>query len=258
MVDINLAQKLISKLVTDCSDVKSLDRFLTDWDSGVPNALPNVVRSVIAQGKSYAQLNQDIIVLLYTGFKKGGYFVEFGATNGVELSNTYLLEKEYNWDGILAEPAKAWHEELAENRNVNIDFSCVWTKSDEVLSFDMVDGSGAVYSTISSFRDNDSNGGIRENRTTYDVDTISLNDLLKKHNAPKKIDYLSIDTEGSEFDILNNFDFGAYDVSIITCEHNGTEYRKKIFELLTRHGFVRKFTEYSKFDDWYFHQSLFD
>src|ERR1017187_1984592 len=51
---------------------------------------------------SKSQLRQDLMVLSELDFKRGGYFVEFGATNGVTLSNTYLLEKEYGWTGILA------------------------------------------------------------------------------------------------------------------------------------------------------------
>lgn len=58
---------------------------------------------------------------------------------------------------------------------------------------------------------------------TYDVQTISLDDLLIKYNVPKIIDYLSIDTEGSEFDILNNFNFKNYQFRVITCEHNFTK-----------------------------------
>lgn len=56
--------------------------------------------------KSRSQLRQDLFVLTELNFKQNGYFVEFGATNGVDLSNTYLLEKEFNWSGILAEPAR--------------------------------------------------------------------------------------------------------------------------------------------------------
>ena len=86
---------------------------------------------------------------------------------------------------------------------------------------------------------------------TYDVKTISLLDLLKKYNAPKKIDYLSIDTEGSEYEILKNFDFGEYDISIITCEHNKTEMRDKVFRLLSQKGYTRKYSDISLWDDWY-------
>ena len=55
--------------------------------------------------RSRSQLRQDIFVLCTLDFKRNGFFVEFGATNGVDLSNSYLLETEFNWTGILAEPA---------------------------------------------------------------------------------------------------------------------------------------------------------
>jgi hypothetical protein len=83
------------------------------------------------------------------------------------------------------------------------------------------------------------------------VSTISLNDLLSKHNAPKHIDYLSIDTEGSEFEILNSFDFSSHSFGVVTVEHNFTPVRQKIFELLSGHGYTRQFENLSKFDDWY-------
>jgi len=200
--------------------------------------------------RSKAQLKQDIFVLAELKFKRDGYFVEFGATNGVDLSNTYLLEKDLNWTGILAEPAWIWQDDLVKNRNCHISFDCVWSKSNELLSFNQVVGH-AELSTINSFSDSDMHKQTREASDTYEVNTISLLDLLKKYNAPKEIDYLSIDTEGSEFDILNAFDFDQYKIKVITCEHNFTPMREEIYKLLTSKGYTRKYTEFSRFDDWY-------
>src|SRR6056297_216441 len=58
---------------------------------------------------SKSQLRQDLFVLSELGFKQHGFFVEFGATNGIDLSNTYLMEARFGWNGILAEPARLWH-----------------------------------------------------------------------------------------------------------------------------------------------------
>ncbi|WP_199925172.1 FkbM family methyltransferase [Neorhizobium sp. SOG26] len=75
--------------------------------------------------------------------------------------------------------------------------------------------------------------------------------MLRKYGAPRQIDYLSIDTEGSEFDILQAFDFGEYEFGIITCEHNYTPQREKIHDLLVANGYVRVWEKVSRFDDWY-------
>jgi FkbM family methyltransferase len=199
--------------------------------------------------KSRAQLNQDLFVLSELDFKRNGFFVEFGATNGFDLSNSYLLERDFGWSGILAEPAKRFHDELKRNRSSHIETDCVWRNSGSVLSFD--EAENTVLSTISAFKDSDYHRSNRGGGTTYDVRTISLTDLLIKYDAPQTIDYLSIDTEGSEFEILRSFDFNRYQFNVITCEHNFTSNREEIFRLLTSHGYVRKYTGFSDFDDWY-------
>lgn len=201
--------------------------------------------------KSKSQLRQDLFVLSESKYKREGYFVEFGASNGIYLSNTYLLEKEFSWRGILAEPAKIWHQELRENRpNASIEEMCVWKDTNSLLTFNETDSTHL--STVDIYSDSDLHSKKREKGKKYEVQTISLNDLLKKHNAPKHIDYLSIDTEGSEFDILNSLDFSTYSFSVITCEHNYTPQREKIYNLLTQNGYKRKFENISNWDDWYF------
>ena len=199
---------------------------------------------LIQQSKS--QITQDLFVLSCLDFKRGGYFVEFGATNGIDLSNTWLLEKEFGWNGILAEPSKNWHKDLLRNRSSHIELKAVYNKSNERLSF--LETSYPELSTLNSFRNIDSHS--RKGRT-YEVETISLIDLLNKYNAPQVLDYLSIDTEGSELDILSNFDFEYYKFKVITVEHNFTEQRERINQLLLSKGYKQVLKEISSFDDWY-------
>jgi FkbM family methyltransferase len=87
--------------------------------------------------------------------------------------------------------------------------------------------------------------------TEYSVTTVSLLDLLAEHGAPRVIDYLSVDTEGTEYEILQAFDFDAYDVRVLTVEHNHTEKRELLHALLSQHGYKRRFEELSLWDDWY-------
>ena len=71
------------------------------------------------------------------GFKRNGFFIEFGASNGVDHSNTYLLEKRFNWRGILAEPARIWHKSLEVNRSAFIEKNCIWNVTGEKLLFNV-------------------------------------------------------------------------------------------------------------------------
>ena len=79
-----------------------------------------------------------------------------------------------------------------------------------------------------------------------------INDLLEQHNAPKNIDYISIDTEGSEFSILKELDLKKYNVSVFTIEHNFIEEkRNKVKQLLEKNNYFRVFEKISAFDGWY-------
>ena len=205
----------------------------------------NIAKLSYFLAQSQSQNKQDLFVLANMNFKENGFFVEFGATNGIDISNSYLLEKEFQWTGILAEPARGYHKALRENRNCIIETDCVWKKSNEKLLFI----ENGVLSTLNEFKDSDMH--TRNSQTEYSVNTISLNDLLEKNNSPKVIDYLSIDTEGSEFKILNSFDFSKYEIKIITVEHNYTQSREKIFNLLSSNGYNRVLTDVSAYDDWY-------
>jgi FkbM family methyltransferase len=200
--------------------------------------------------KSHSQIRQDLFVLHVLNFKKNGFFVEFGATNGFDLNNTYLLEKDFAWNGILAEPGRVWRNELRKNRpNAIIEERLIWKDSNSVLLFN--ETPMAEFSTIDLLSNRDAHRGHRENGAKYRVETISLNDMLELHNAPFVIDYLSIDTEGSEYEILSCLDFEKYSFRVITCEHNYSKQRKLIYRLLTKHGYKRMYEEISLFDDWY-------
>lgn len=213
-----------------------------------------VKRAVSKFRESTAQLHQDLIVLMILDFKLHGYFVEFGATNGIKFSNSFLLENSYGWKGILAEPGKKWHKELKRNRQSVIETKCVWKNSSELLEFN--ETSIGELSTLEMFSASDLHAEVRKSGKRYLVETISLIDLLEMNQAPRHIDYLSIDTEGSEFYILDTFDFAKFTFSFISCEHNFTASRDQIQKLLESKGYVRILEQISLFDDWYVSSSL--
>jgi FkbM family methyltransferase len=199
---------------------------------------------------SKSQILQDLWVCFETGERRGGFFVEFGATNGLVNSNTWLLEKHYGWRGILAEPNPVWHSDLAINRSVDIEHRCVSSESGRHLDFAATDKADPELSGLVEFADGDHFSGVRSAAEVIKVETISLMDMLAQYNAPDLIDYMSIDTEGSEFEILSNFDFSKYRIELLSVEQN-RKTEQKLNSLLENNGFRRVFEEYSQWDGWY-------
>lgn len=204
--------------------------------------------------ESQAQNFQDVWALYETGFKTDGYYVEFGGTDGLTSSNSHLLAYYYDWQGIVSEPNPIWHESLYKNRqkNTTIVTKCVYTETGQTLDF--VATKEADLSTIKGFGTDDEHSSKRTDGDVISVETISLYDLLETNNAPLGIDYISVDTEGSEYDILKAFfeTNKRYVVKTFTVEHNfNVDFRIKLFKLMSDNGYVRKFPEFSRWDDFY-------
>ena len=179
------------------------------------------------RSETSSQLSQDLFVIYFTGGKKDGFFLEIGACNGFKLSNSLVLEK-HGWKGIVSEPNPIWHNKLI-NRKCIISKKAVFSKSGLKLKFKSVEKYPEL-SGLKQYFEKDNNHEFRNNANTIEVETISLNDLIKENASENNIDYISIDTEGSEYEILKNFNFKKYNVEIITVEHNFVE-KKKRFDI---------------------------
>jgi FkbM family methyltransferase len=198
-------------------------------------------------GRSSGEFSQDLWALWETGGKRNGFFVEFGAAGGKEKSNSYFLEKEMNWNGIVAEPNLNFIDSVRRQRSCFISDKCVYSRSKKRIEF--LATRVPELSRIASIDPED--GHKRVDHDVVSVETISLNDLLAEGQAPKDIDFLSIDTKGSEYEILSHFYFDKWNIRAIAVEHNGTKMRERIFELLTHYGYRRKWPQLSCVDDWY-------
>lgn len=199
---------------------------------------------------STSQLGQDIWVLERTDYKRNGFFVEFGATDGVLLSNTFLLETHFGWTGLLAEPNPDYFTDLKKNRSCQAFDACISARTGDEVKFVMADEFGGMADYISRDHHADRRSSYAQIPDSVLVlTTVSLDDFLKQHEAPKRIDYISVDTEGSELDILSAFPFEEWDVQMWSVEHNFTEDRDRIYELMSSHGYLR---QEARFDDWYY------
>lgn len=194
--------------------------------------------------KSYSQIGQDISVIKYYNNKKNGYYVDVGAYDGVQFSNTYLLEKNYNWKGICVEPSPVTFPKLKECRKNSICINkAAYSKTGEILDFSIDDMLSGITDCVDRHM-------IAKNGQKTKVETIRLDELLKQCNAPNFIEYLSLDTEGSELEILKSIDFDNYKFGIIHVEHNNVEPRRsQMRELLISKGY--KYNRQNQFDDEY-------
>lgn len=199
--------------------------------------------------QSHGQLLQDLVCLLLLGGKRDGYFVEIGAGNGTTYSNTLMLERDFGWNGILVEPAKMFHQTLATSRRATLDRRGVDRKSGGTLHFVQNDTFGELSGFAGSLTKGDA-----EHSSTYDIETVRLDDLLDEHHAPDEIDYLSIDTEGWELAVLEGLSLTKRRIKFLTIEHNFDAKRSHAYDRrLLPAGYSRILPNVSAFDAWYLH-----
>jgi FkbM family methyltransferase len=197
--------------------------------------LPVRFKTFLKKFRKFNSINNlDKKLLKYLNFKDG-FYIECGANDGVNQSNTWYFEKSLNWRGILIEPNKQIFEELKKNRSSKNIFENVALVSE---SFNK-----KVYLTNdnleSKIAGNLNNGNI-------EVFTSTLNNILKK-NEIYKINLFSLDVEGYEENVLNGIDLKIFDIDYILIETNNFE---KINSVL-------KYNNYNFLEKLSFHDYLF-
>ena len=200
----------------------------------------NFFKFIIDKKKlSKSQIFQDLFAYFFSNFKKKGVFIEIGGGNGVDLSNTYILEKKFKWKGVICEPDNRLHANILAKRKCFLETAPVTNISNKNIYFYYK----GLYNSYTSSAYNSS---------AKKVKSISLNNLIKKYQLTKNIDYISIDTEGNELDIIKKFNFNKYNVKIFTIEHNfKNNIRKNIYKIFKKNGYRRVFKYISYMDDWY-------
>lgn len=192
---------------------------------------------------SYSQIGQDLWVLEKFPIHNG-FFIDVGFSDGVLLSNTYLLELN-GWSGLGIDPIPINYE---QRKNTKIFKEAVYSQPDIELDF--------VKSGMFSGFLNEINAGphkkiiTKEGTEFVKLKTKTLADILSLADCPNFIHYMSLDTEGSEYEILKTFPFDKYSFGCITVEHNYVKsQRHKIKTLLESVGY--KLEKQQRWDDWY-------
>lgn len=187
----------------------------------------------------YSQYGQDITVFELLGRPPNGTFLDIGANDGKNFSNTLLFE-EKGWSGICVEPHPVVFESLKQNRICHMVNACI-VDIDRTVNFLVVDGSANMLSGIKEFCDKHhmeriekeiaENGG---STRTVPIEALSPATLCNRFKV-KQIDFLSVDTEGCELQILKAFDFKRVPVRTISVENGARS--SEIFRYLTSKGY---------------------
>lgn len=247
--DVEYKTFAVQSLIGQRQRLLTLMELIANADGLGAEQIQNVMRS--AQ-ETQSQFKQEAFALAMAKGKRNGYFVEFGACDGLHLSNTSVLEKMFDWQGILAEPAVSWHAGLEAGRSAIIDLRCVTSETGQMIAFQEAAQLGQSAATKAGPRK------LSQGVKKYSVETVSLMDLLQEHRAPTEIDFLSIDTEGSEFEILSSFDFDKFKFGFISVEQHRDDH--PVTGLLESVGYkvlyprkpdLVNWSQVTGFDSWY-------
>lgn len=189
---------------------------------------------------SYSQFNIDFYLIDLFKNQASGFFIEAGANDGINQSNTFLLENKLKWNGLLVEPNINSFNVCLKSRKCIIE-NCA------LVSFDYKDEFIIGDFQQSSFIGSMMGGCSQIHQKTTKVKACKLSDLLDKHNI-KKIDFLSIDVEGYEIEAMNGLDFNRHSPLYILYEdhkHRNIEYSENFenFFIDRKYQMIHQFSE---------------
>lgn len=193
----------------------------------------------------YSQFKQD--KFLYENvFKdyKFGIFVDIGAHDGITINNTLYFEKEHKWNGYNIEPNKSVYEKLLINRPNSININCAICDNDGESEFIHNEGYTEMISGLKSSYDERHLTRLEKELSQFGgtssivtVVTKKFSTLCKEYNI-KYINYLSIDVEGAEFNIIKSIDFNIVFIDIIEFENNYSNISDEIVKYLQDRSYI--------------------
>jgi len=176
----------------------------------------------------YSQINQDRIADFVLSRKAKGVFLDIGAHDGITFSNTYFFEKERGWTGICIDPNPDVFQKLVANRQC-ICVNCAIATEEKQMIYRKVNGMYflEMLGGILEFMDIEHIERFNKeiaNHPECNIEDISveckrLDSILNKYDM-NKIDYLSLDTEGAEYEILQSLDFNKLNIRLMSVERN--------------------------------------
>ena len=194
----------------------------------------------------FAQNDLDKKMLKYLNYKNG-YFIEIGANDGFTASNTLAFENKLNWRGVLIEPSPNLFLTCCYYRSKIGNYiycnACVpFDYKDEYVVIDyanLMSISASLNNDIKDIESFKKKGKAHLNKfgrkLKFGAIARTLTNILNDSNSPNNIDFMSLDVEGAELDVLNGLDFGKYVIKYILVE---TRDSKKIENFLKNHYYI--------------------
>jgi FkbM family methyltransferase len=176
----------------------------------------------------------------FFGGARNGYFVDVGANEPEEGSQSWHLEK-LGWRGVLVEPQPPLAQKLKERRSAAV-FACACSSpqnAGKTLPFQ-------VAGIFSSLNLNFFVAGMRKGEI-IEVPVRTLDGILEEANAPIPIDLLSIDVESHEVDVLNGLTLTRWQPRLIVIED--IVKNRRLHWLLRSRGY--KWVRRTGFNSWY-------
>jgi FkbM family methyltransferase len=188
------------------------------------------VKEVLGLVSFPSQIGQDkwVSETVFPGVTDG-FFVDVGSGDGVDESNTVLLERK-GWRGICIDPLPTH----MEGRTCQMFKDVVYDKSGKTVTFHTAGKLSGVTETLGAWKSQ------VEMSPTLQFTTVTLGDILDRAKAPPYIQFMSLDIEGAELEALRGLPFDKYRFGAFAIEHNYERpKRSNIQALLESHGYTR-------------------
>jgi FkbM family methyltransferase len=184
-----------------------------------------------------SQNGEDVILWNFFGRKRKGFYVEVGAYDGFALSNTYFFEA-IGWGGVLIEAAPDLHRACVIARPGSVVVHAAVGKRAGSTTFTVVSGERGVAALSSLAPDHARIAREGGNAIQVEVPMRTLDDILG--DFPGAVDFVSIDVEGGELDVLGGFDIDRFRPRVLVIEENRPDDRA-VAGWLANHGYVVRF-----------------
>jgi FkbM family methyltransferase len=190
--------------------------------------------------KFQGEFFQDMIAYIYLQKKKDGFYIDIGANNGISGSNTYIFEQ-IGWKGICVEPQPDVFLQLKKYRQCDCYEVALSSKSGDNVEFFKSHGANALSRLNEGMSDTHKDWVKEYGKVEYiTVKTITFGEMMKKYPDISHIDFMSIDVEGHEMEVLKAIDFSRYSFGFITIEKSKPA---EIEEYMGQNGY-KLFMEY--------------